>query len=183
MSKNLTAILIILVLALLVGASYLILQNQQLIGQLTKQTSPTSSTNPEFQTSTQASLTPTPSPILTLTLTQNAIKTNINAKNYQGLIPYMAGPKINLSLMSSECCEPMTPNEAAKQLSYIDEGLPFDFNQESEVVKNLKSKNSQLVDTYIGVSKTQEQMIAFTIDNQNLISSIQLAISYKLYSF
>jgi len=94
----------------------------------------------------------------------------------------MLTPKIDFSLMSSECCEPMTPQEASDQLSYIDKGIPLDFNQEADLVKNLKEKNSQLADTFIGISKNGEQLAAFTIDSQNKISAIQLAVTYKLYN-
>lgn len=85
--------------------------------------------------------------------------------------------------MSSECCEPQTPDEAVVQLSYINDGIPLDFNQQLETIKNLKNKNPQLADAFIGVSKTTEHLAAFYLDSQNRISAIQLSVSWKLYNF
>ena len=175
MSKNFLIILVTIFAVLLAVSIYLL----YLTGQLTKQNSTPS---PTAIVQSSPSEQPTPTPIQNLALTRKAIEENINDKNYQGLIPYMLTPKIDFFLMSSECCEPMTPQEASDQLSYIDEGIPLDFNQEADLVKNLKSKNPQLADTFIGISKNGEQLAAFTIDSQNKISAIQLAVTYKLYN-
>ena len=175
MSKNFLIILVIIVVVLLTASIYLLF----LTGQLTKQNSTPS---PTSIVQSPASEQSTPTPIQNLALTRKAIEENINNKNYQGLIPYMLTPKIDFSLMSSECCEPMTPQETINQLSYINKGIPLDFNQETDLVKNLKNKNSQLAGTLIGISKTGEQLAAFTIDSENKISVIQLAVTYKLYN-
>lgn len=90
--------------------------------------------------------------------------------------------EIGITYMSSECCQPQSAQEAVKQLDYIKAGIPLDFDQNSAEIKNLKSKNPQLADAYVGISKTTEHLAAFFIDNDNKISAIQFAISWKLYT-
>lgn len=185
-------ILILLTLALIGAASYLIFQNQKIINRTQQETQspPTTTQTQESPPTDDIELsTPSPSPSpspstfqLTLSLTQNAIKTNVSAKNYQGLIAYMTTPKIFVVLQATECCGDQTPQEAAEQMKYVDSGIPFDFNQESETVKNLKSKNPQLSDKFIGISTVNEYMVAFGIDNENHISNIEMSASYKLYN-
>ena len=94
----------------------------------------------------------------------------------------MAQPKVDFSLMSTECCEPMTPDEAAGQMDYISVGEPFNFDQQNTVIQNLKTKNPQLAQSFIGLSSKGEQLAAFTLDADNKISAIQLSVSYKLYT-
>ena len=182
MGKNLIIILIILVVGLIATGGYLIFQNQKLIKSLPNSQQVLQPSAIESSPSAQSS-SPNPSPkALTLAEVQNAIKTNVNSKNFAALIPYATRPTVNFSLMSTECCQPQTPEELVDQLKYVNDGLPLDFNQQSEIVKNLKSKNSQLANTFIGISTVGEQSAAFTIDSQNKIAGIQLSISWKLYS-
>lgn len=94
----------------------------------------------------------------------------------------MQKPKVNFIIMSSSCCEPKTPDEAVANLDYVKEGVPFDFNQNSTLVKNLKSKNDRLKDAYIGISKSKEHLVAFTLDFANQITQVEVSISYKLYN-
>lgn len=94
---------------------------------------------------------------------------------------YMTTPTITFIIMSTECCQPQTPQEAITQLSYIEEGIPMDFNQENETIKNLKAKNSRLTDAYVGISQSKEHLIAFTIDQQNKISAVEVSVSWQLY--
>lgn len=180
--KNLIIILTVLVIILLGVAGYLIYQNQIVIKQLTKQASPSPITTSQPQATPQLTQTPTPSPLLTQALTQNAIKTNINAKNYEGLATYMTNP-VSVILQASECCGPKTPAEAIDQMSYINSGIPFDFDQESPTIKNLKVKNSQLADKFIGISKGSEYLISFEIDDDSKIFGILMSVSWKLFSY
>ena len=181
--KNLIIVLTVLVVILLGVAGYFIYQNQIVIKQLTKVASPSLvPATSEPQATTQASPTSTPSPLLTLATTQNAIKTNINAKNYQGLTAYMANP-VNVILQASECCGPRTPAEAVDQMSYINTGVPFDFDQENSTIKNLKVKNPQLADKFIGISKASEYLVSFGINSDSKISDILMSVSYKLFNY
>lgn len=166
---------------LIAGAGYLIFQNQQLIGKLAKsQVTPSPSVSSVPSQSSQPSFTP--SPKTSIKDVQQNIIDAVNSKNYAALATFMKTPKVNFLLMSTECCEPKTPDEAAEQMQYIAGGEPFDFSQQNPIIVNLKDKNSQLAGTFMGISKNGEQVVAFTIDTSNKISAIQLSISYKLYS-
>lgn len=181
MNKLLVTLISITVIALLAALGYFIFQNQQLIGQLSKNpvsVSPAPSPTP----TPSASIQPSPSGQITALLTQNAIKTNIAAKNYQGLIPYMTDP-VEIILQATECCGPQTAQEAVDQMSYIEDGVPFDFDQNTDSVKNLKAKNAELADKYIGISKSQEHLVAFGIDNSGRIADIRISVSWKLFSY
>ena len=179
-NKLLISIGAIVAVALIAGLGYFIFQNQRLAKQIT----PSPQTSPLVQ-SPQAQL-PSPTPQvqkkLTLGDVEKQIEESVNSKNYQALIGYMVAPKVNFSLMSTECCEPMTPDEAASQMNYISGGESFTFNQQNSIIQNLKAKNPQLDKSYIGISTQGEQLAAFTIDASNKISAIQLSISYKLYT-
>lgn len=183
MSRNLLIVLVIILVFLLAGAAYLIFQNQKIIRQF-ENPSPSPVSTPLIPSTVNPSTPVSPSqvPILTLALTQNAIKTNINAKNYQGLIPYMTNP-VSVTLQATECCGPKTPQEAISQLSYLDEGIPFNFDQESDVIKNLKSKNPELANRFLGISINKEHLVAFTINSENKISEVRMAVSWKLFSY
>ena len=175
-------ILTILVVIFLATTIYLIIQNQKLIGQLTNQTpisSPTAISQSPSPVEPTASFSP--SPILTLAVTQDAIEVNINSKNYQGLALYMTNP-LDVVLQATECCGEQTPSEAISQMDYINNGVPFDFDQELPTIKNLKAKNPELSDKFIGISKGKEHMIAFKINSQNKISSIRMSVSWKLFN-
>lgn len=154
--------------------------------------SPNLKKNGDIQPSEQPSPQQTPSPrqspagsqqIISKTQTENAIKTNVNAGNFLGLVPYATKPTVSYTIMSSECCEPQNPETLTQKLETLQDALPLDFNQNAESVKNLKSKNPQLAEAYIGISTKGEQLAAFYIDDQNLISSIQLSVSWKLYTY
>ena len=184
MNKSFALILICLVIIFVAGIGYLIFQNQRL---LSRQTSQEPSIVPSSMPSPVASNTPLttvpPSGALSISQVQENIEASINSKNFATLASYMTKPKVNFSLMSSECCPPMTPDEVVKQLSYINDGIPFDFNQENSTIKNLKSKNPKLADAYIGISKNKEQLAAFWLNVQNRITDIQLAVTWKLYTY
>lgn len=184
MSKIATGLLIFVVLALVALGGYLVYQNQVLTKKLIGQSpQPSSSQEPNSSQTPQESPVPTAKTTYTKNQTENAIKTNVNSKNFVGLIPYATKPTVNFIIMSSECCEPQTPEELVSQLSYIDEGVPMGFNQDSDLVKNLKSKNSQLSTTFIGIAQNGEHLAAFTINQDGFISQIQVAVTWKLYSY
>lgn len=180
MSKLLIAIATVVVIALLAALGYFIFQNQKLIKQLSPSPKPSQLTQSP-QTQPQS-----PSAQVEKKLTrqdiEKQVEASLNSKNYQALSGYMTTPKVNFSLMSTECCEPMTPNEAASQMNYIGGGEPFTFDQQNPTILNLKAKNPQLAQAFIGLSSAGEQLAAFTIDASNKISAIQLSISYKLYT-
>lgn len=182
MGRNLLIVLIVALLILLTGAGYLIFKNQKVIPKSSISTPSSNPTPASLTASPSVSVTPSPAPILTLALTQNAIKTNVNAQNYQGLISYMAN-QVSRILQATECCGPEPRESTVSQMSYIDEGIPFNFDQEQELVKNLKSKNPELADKFIGISINKEHLIAFTINSENKISEVRMSVSWKLFSY
>ena len=185
MGKQFTFILIFLVIALLAAAGYLIFQNQKLIKQFTGQSaSPSPVTSPQVtpESLPSPSPSPSPSPKNTISEVRENIEAAINSQNTQALAGYMQKPKVNFIIMSSSCCEPMTPDDAVFQLDYAKEGVPFDFNQNATLVKNLKSKNERLANAFIGLSKNKEHLVAFTLNSNNEISQIEVSVSYKPYN-
>jgi len=91
--------------------------------------------------------------------------------------------KVPFILYATDCCQLMTPKEVVIQMDYINEGMPFTFDQKNPTILNLKAKNPQFSDTFIGISQTQQQAAIFTINTKtNLIESIQLSVSWKLYN-
>ncbi|MBI2327991.1 hypothetical protein HYU92_06765 [Candidatus Curtissbacteria bacterium] len=188
-NKTLSLTLVGITTILLSIVGYLVYQNQKLINRFAKP-SPSPSTlasaSPESSVNQEPSESPNrlavSSPDLTVSLTQNAIKTNVNAKNFSGLIPYMTTPKVFVVLEATECCGDKTPQEATEQMNYIEAGIPFDFDQGSETVVNLKIKNPNLEKSYIGISTVNEQLIAFNIDNESHITNIEMSASWKLYN-
>lgn len=183
MNKYVAFTLIALVVALVAAAGYLNFQNQKLIRQFASQSASPSPDSSPLAAESQVTPSPSPSPKLTASEIQANIEAAINSQNTQALVGYMQKPKVNFIIMSSSCCEPATPDEAVTQLDYVKEGVPFDFNQDTSLVKNLKSKNERLANAFIGISKSKEQLVAFTLDSNNRITQIEVSISYKLYNF
>ncbi len=180
MNKNLLIALGIIILVLAGTLGYFILQNQQLIKKIADASpTPLTSTTQSPQISPETAPS-SPSPKLTLAQVQENIEASLNSKNYQAISIYTTDP-VNFILMSTECCGPLIPDEAVNQMSYIQDGEPFNFDQSTQLVKNLKAKNERLADAFIGISTTDEQLAAFKFDTNNNISSIELAISYNLY--
>lgn len=180
MNKPLLAAILVVCIILIAGLGYFIFQNQKLL----KQLAPSPQNTPYTQNAPKQAQNPSPEPVKKLTLKdiEAQIEASLNSKNYQALTSYMVKPKINFTLMSTECCQPMTSDEAASQMSYVSGGEPFTFNQQNPSILNLKAKNPQLSAAFIGLSENGEQLAAFTIDADNKISAIQLSVSYMLYT-
>src|SRR4030043_913928 len=181
MNKLKIIFLSIIVIVLLGGIGYLLFAKKQPSGETLQSPSPILSPQPTSSPQLSPTLIPSPSPHLTLANVKENIEAAVNSKNFAALTSYATRPTIDFIIMSSECCGPITPEEAVDQLKYVNSGLPLDFNQDTQLIKNLKRKNPQLTDTFIGISKTQEQLAAFTIDSQNRISQVQVSVSWKLY--
>ena len=181
MKKLLIVLVIIAAVILTAAVGYLLFQNQKLANQLT-QKSPLPSSAETVQ-KPQVSPQPTPSPkTITLFELQENIKASVNSKNTQAMASFMTNP-IHVILQATECCGEQTPDEAVAQASYVEPGVPFNFDQENETIKNLKAKNPELANTFVGISKNMEHLIAFTTNNQNKISQIRFAVSWKLFAY
>jgi len=181
MKKLLIAFVIIMAVILAAAVGYLFFQNQTLMNQLTqKSPSPWPETTVQKP---QESPQPTPSskPMSLFELQEN-IKASVNSRNTQAIASYMTNP-VHVILQATECCGEITPDKAIAQTSYVDPGIPFNFDQENEIIKNLKAKNPELADTFLGVSQNMEHLIAFTLNNQNKIAQIRFSVSWKLFAY
>lgn len=183
MNKVVITVLFVIIILLGAGLGIVLFQNQKLLKGLSAKPEATTISTTTDQRVQEQNASPAPSPkIQTLLEVQKALEENTNQKDHKGLLQYTKSGKINFIIMSSSCCEPKSPEEAVSGISYIDEGIPFDFNQDTTTVKNLKSKNERLKDAYIGISKNKEHLVAYTIDSQNLIVQIEVSVSWKLYN-
>lgn len=179
MQKTLGSLLAIVVFAVLGAGIYFFISPN-----LKKNGDPSPSDQPSPQMSASPQVTPDESPqIISKSQTENAIKTNVNSGNFVGLIPYATRPTVSYTLMSSECCEPQDPQTLAQNLEPLKAALPLNFNQNSENIKNLKAKNSQLSEAFIGISTKGEELTAFYINDQNQISGVQRSVTWKLYTY
>ena len=181
MKKLLIALAVIAVVILTAAAGYLIFQNQKLINKLS-QASPSPSPQENVQKPQESPQT-TPSPkTMTLSVLQENIEASVNSKNTQAMASYMTNP-VHVILQATECCGEQTPDEAVAQASYVEPGIPFNFDQQNETIKNLKLKNPELANTFVGISENMEHLIAFTINGQNKITQIRFSVSWKLFAY
>lgn len=167
-------------MSLVAALGYFILQNQKLISNLSQDKQLTSPGTNVTESSPSTLPSPSPSPTLTKQQLESNIQDAINSKNFAALETYMTTPKVNFIIMSTECCQPQTPEEAISQLNYIESGIPLNFDQNNSTIKNLKSKNERLKNAYLGISNQKEHLVAFTTDSGK-ISAVEVSISWKLY--
>jgi len=127
-----------------------------------------------------------PSPISVITPTvapQGVDKANIEAavksKNYAALSTYMTNP-VSVRIEATECCQPMTPDDAASELKYLDNAKgTWNFNNE-EIITGLESSFPESYgNAIIGVS-SDNYLVGFQLSAQNFISKISMSVSYKL---
>lgn len=177
--KIIIGLLIVLVLIGAGTAGYFIFQNQKLMDNISS-TSPQPISTPIVSASASPILT-SPSPLLnSLEEVTAAIETSLNSTDASGLTDFTKDT-VFVTLMSTECCGEVSQSEALDQLTYVSTGEPFNFDQTTNLIQNLKAKNIQLADTHIGISIAGEQLVAFTLDSNNVISKIQLSVSHQLY--
>lgn len=181
MKKLFIVFTIIAALIFAAAVGYLLFQNQKLANQLIQQ-SPLPSPKETVQ-KPQVSTQPTPSSkLMTLLELQENIKASVNSGNTQAMASYMTNP-VHVILQATECCGEITPDEAVAQASYVEPGVPFNFDQENATIKNLKTKNPELANTFVGISQNMEHLIAFTTNSQNKIAQIRFSVSWKLFAF
>src|SRR3989344_7442588 len=181
MKRLLIALVIIAAVILATAAGYLLFQNQKLTNQLI-QTSPSPTPKETIQKPQESpQSTPSSKPMTLLELQEN-IKASVNSKNTQAMASFMTNP-VHVILQATECCGEQTPDEAVVQASYVEPGVPFNFDQQNETIKNLKAKNPELANTFVGISQNLEHLIAFTTNNQNKITQVRFAVSWKLFAY
>lgn len=122
-----------------------------------------------------------PSPTPTLEDIKKTIVENINAKDFEAVAAYMKEPTTEVTIKSTECCIFSIPLQAAMRLSYVADGIPMDFNQDNPQIKDLKAKHKELKTSFVGISTKKEHVLALYFDNDNKLSSVTMAISWKLF--
>lgn len=181
MGKNWSLFLIPVVIILFAALGYFIFQNQKLISQLSSQTSNPTPSTPSVSSQPSPSPTPSPSPQKTATEVQENIEAGVNSRDFAALRTYMTNP-VQVILQATECCGPRTPDEAVDQMSEIEKGVPFNFDQNYGTIKSLKAGNPELVGKFIGISDSTKQLIAFGLNNQNRIVDIRISVSWKIFN-
>lgn len=134
------------------------------------------------KTSSQATVQ-LPSPTPSLIDVQKSIAAQVNAKNFAKIQDSMQKPNVEVTIQSTECCMFVPPEQASSQLNYVEKGIPLDFNQNNQIVVDLKAKHRELKDAYIGISKNNTQLVAFFFNKDNAISRITMAASWKIFDF
>lgn len=181
MKRTLIISAILAIIILSATTIFLLFQNQQLIGKLTNASqSPPATPAATSSVNEPVSASPSQNKSLNTKELQAVIKNSINSQNYDSLKEVLT-ENVSFALMSTECCGTISKQEAISQLDYINGGKPFDFNQQTQLVQDLKGNNAQLANSYIGLSQNGEHLAAFTIANGK-INAIELSVSYKLYN-
>jgi len=127
-----------------------------------------------------------PSPISIITPTvapQGVDKANIEAavksKNYAALSAYMTNP-VSVRIEATECCQPMTPDDAVDELKYLNNTKGTWNFEKDEVIAGLEASFPESYgNAVIGVS-SDNYLVGFQLNSQNFISKISMSASYKL---
>ena len=178
MNKQLAIAFLVVIIALLVAVGFFALQREELTSQLFQNSTQTTPTPPRAQ---QPAATQEAETISSVQDLQELIEENVNSGDFSNLEPYMAS-NVVVTIMSTDCCGEKTPQEAALQIDYIATGLPLDFDQETELVANLKDNNERLENAFIGISESESQLLAITLNDNNEIEAVEVSISWELYS-
>ncbi len=128
-------------------------------------------------------VTATPaSPAHTRKQVEEQVEAVLTSKNTAALESYMAN-EVFVVLESTECCGSMTKVKAIEQLDYLKEAqAPWNFDQTNETIKKLKEEDPNDYgpeSTYVGIA-ANEYVAAFKINEDNRITGITMAVTYKL---
>lgn len=110
---------------------------------------------------------------------QQSISTAISSGNYSSLSPFMVNP-VSVRIEASECCNPMTPDDAAAQLSYLDSAeTPWSFDNQDIKTGLEASFPESYGNAIIGVS-ANNYLVGFQLNGQNFITKVSMASDYHL---
>lgn len=181
MNKTIVILLVLIILNLTLGLGYFIFLNQKNLNSKTEANAPTTQQPETLASPSPSGLKVSPSPeAITLASTQAKILELSNTTNRATFEKYFA-KTVNVTIYASDCCQSMPTVDAIKKLEYINEGMPITFDQNNTTIVNLKAKNEQLAGTYMGLSQTKEQVVAYKINPvTNLIESVFMSVSWKL---
>lgn len=181
--NKISLLLLVLILISVALLGYFFSKNRELLNQtenpvnIDRQISTLPSSSPNEATSSPVASPPNLNPSQVQTLIRNLV----NSKNYQGLEPHMKSPTVLVSLASSDCCGNLTPEETSSQMAYLNNGVPYEFNQDSLQIKQIKSENPRLNNFFMGISNKNEMVVSFKINQKGQIEEVEMAASYELY--
>lgn len=140
---------------------------------------PTSTVEPTVTVEPTAIPSP-PTPAHPAAYVMEQIIAAITSKNTQALEGYMADT-VQVRLEATECCGPLTKQEAMMQLSYIDPATGWNFDPTNPVIMDLAAAIPDHYggDWIVGVA-SNEFVAAFKLNNQNKIEAYNLAVTYKI---
>jgi hypothetical protein len=104
----------------------------------------------------------------------------MTSKNTQALEGYMANT-VQVRLEASGCCGPITKAEAMSQLSYLDPAVGWSFDPTNPIIIDLAAHSPDYYGSewLVGVA-SNEYIVSFKLNSQNLIEAYNLGASYKL---
>lgn len=124
---------------------------------------------------------PSPSAMqVPVTSASEQIVAGITSKNTQALEGYMANT-VEVRLEASGCCGSISKADAMSQLSYLDPAVGWSFDATNPIIIDLAihSPNYYGSGWIVGVA-SNEYIVSFKLNNQNLIEAYNLGASYKL---
>lgn len=144
-------------------------------------------TVPGLSNTSSSSPSPSPDPhedLKRIADTKAVIQESINNKKFGDILEKLQD-RVEVKKITEDCCGGEGKNDTIEHLSNLGANVPFDFNQNSELIFNLRTKNPELAEKFIGVAqpKPKEQLVAFEIQPDGKISEIQIAVSWKMYKF
>ena len=104
----------------------------------------------------------------------------MTSKNTQALEGYMMDT-VQVWLEATECCGPLTKQEAMSQLSYIDPATGWSFDPTNQVINDLAAAIPDRYggDWIVGVA-SNEYVASFKVNDQNKIEAYNLCVTYKI---
>lgn len=175
------AVIAVVIIAALGGAYYL-----GRGGFSVQKQTPTPQPTTVTQSVSAASPSPTPAmaqkeePKVSANQVIASITDGVTSKNYAAIASYMLDP-VGVVLYASECCEPQTPDKAAKQLEYLSSGTPpWNFADNNPIAAQLRAKSDYFKNATVIGTASNGMTVGFTLNADNKISAIVLVADYKL---
>lgn len=114
-------------------------------------------------------------------VSSSAFEAAVNGKDFTEVESLMAA-RVNYVVDSSDCCGDITKKEAAANLKkYIAGAKSFNFNQDQQVVKQMKVN---LADTFakytIGIADNK-MVLSYHLDSQGKVDDLMLSASHLMY--
>jgi len=114
-------------------------------------------------------------------ISSTAFEKAVNDKNFAKIETLMAA-QVNYVIDSSDCCGDITKKEAAANLKkYIAGAKSFDFDQNQQVVKQMKVNLADTFSNYtIGIADNK-MVLSYQLDSQGKVNDLMLSASHLMY--